>query len=446
MALKCYILGGGESGTGAAILAKKQGYEVFLSDAGSISATHLAELKEHGIEFEQGGHNENKILGADEIVKSPGIPEKNALVQKIRQRGTPIISEIELAWRYKGSSKIIAITGSNGKTTTTALTYHMCRQQSADCALVGNIGYSIARQVALDPKSLYVAEISSFQLDDIRDFRADVAVLTNITEDHLDRYNYQFERYIDAKFRIVSNQTYADAFVYCADDPVTMQYLDKYTIHSILFPVTMNQQPQRGAFIKNDMMTIHVNDEPILMSVDDFKLKGRHNCYNTMAAGVAASVMGIRKENIRGAIETFVNLEHRMEYVSTVKGVVYINDSKATNVNSTWFALESIETPTVLILGGVDKGNDYSVLTKLVKEKVRAIICMGLDNQKIHEAFSYLNTQIVDVSSAEQAVRMAYRIAESGDTVLLSPACASFDLFKNYEDRGTQFKQAVKEL
>lgn len=446
MAYKCYILGGGESGTGAAILAKMKGMDVFLSDAGKIGAAHKQELTQHGIAFEEGVHTESKILSADEIVKSPGIPETNYMVQKIRQQGIPIISEIELAWRYKGNSRIVAITGSNGKTTTTALTYHICRHAALDCALVGNIGYSIARQMALDPKAWYVTEVSSFQLDDIRDFRADVAILTNITEDHLDRYNYQFESYIDAKFKVTSNQTSHDAFVYCADDPVSVQYISKHTIHSILFPITMNQEPQRGAFIKNGMMHIAVNDEKIMMSVDDFKIKGRHNQYNTMAAGVAASVIGIRKEKIREAISTFQSLEHRMEHVAVVKGVTYINDSKATNINSTWFALESMKTKTVLILGGVDKGNDYSILKELVAEKVRAIICLGTDNKKIHHAFKNLNISITDAGSADEAVRQAYRLAKDGDTVLLSPACASFDLFKNYEDRGDQFKQAIKLL
>jgi UDP-N-acetylmuramoylalanine--D-glutamate ligase len=446
MAYKCYILGGGESGTGAAILAKKKGLEVFLSDAGTISIAHKNELNEYGIEFEEGGHTESKILSADEIVKSPGIPEKNAMIQKIRQKGIPIISELELAWRYKGDSRIIAITGSNGKTTTTALTYHICRHADMDCALVGNIGYSIARQVALDPKPLYVTEVSSFQLDDIRDFRADVAVLTNITEDHLDRYNYRFEEYIQAKFKITTNQTQQDAFVYCADDPVSVQYISKQSIHSILFPITMNQEPQRGAFIKNGMMTLAVNDDIITMSVDDFKIKGRHNQYNTMAAGVAASVIGIRKEKIREAVATFQHLEHRMEQVAVVKGVTYINDSKATNINSTWFALESIPEKTVLILGGVDKGNDYSILRDMIQEKVTAIICLGTENRKIHEAFQDLNIKIMDVGSAAEAVQRAYRIARDGEVVLLSPACASFDLFKNYEDRGNQFKQAVRSL
>jgi UDP-N-acetylmuramoylalanine--D-glutamate ligase len=446
MAYKCYILGGGESGTGAAILAKKQGYEVFLSDAGMLNAVHKQTLQEYDIAYEENGYNEERILEADEVVKSPGISEKNHLVQQLRQRNIPVISEIELAWRFKGNSRIVAITGSNGKTTTTSLIYHICRHAGEDCALVGNIGYSIARQIALEPKPLYITEVSSFQLDDINDFRADVAVLTNITEDHLDRYNYQFENYIDAKFKITSGQTEKDAFIYCADDPVTMQYLNRYTIHSILFPFTMNQEPQRGAFIKNGMMTIAANDEKVIMSVDDFKLKGRHNQYNTMAAGVAASVIGIRKEKIREAISTFENLEHRMEFVSVVKGVTYINDSKATNVNSTWFALESIQTPTILILGGVDKGNDYNILMDLVKEKVKAIICLGVDNKKIYDAFRHLKIDIAEAPSAEEAVLASYRIAEKGDTVLLSPACASFDLFKNYEDRGCQFKQAVKAL
>jgi len=446
MAKKCYILGGGESGTGAAILAKMQGYNVFLSDGGTLHDSYKHELMNHGISFEEGSHDEERILQADEIVKSPGIPDKNLLIQKIRKKGIPVISEIELAWRFKGNSKIIAITGSNGKTTTTALTYHICQHAQLDCALVGNIGNSIARQVALDPKSLYVTEVSSFQLDDIHFFKPDVAVLTNITEDHLDRYNYQFENYIRAKFRIISNQSDKDAFIYCADDPVTMQFFSNYTIHSILFPVTMNQEPQRGAFIKNGIMTISVSDEKIMMSVDDFKIKGRHNQYNTMAAGLAAAVLGIRKETIREAISTFENLEHRMEFVATVKGVSYINDSKATNVNSTWFALESIETPTVLILGGVDKGNDYSILNELVQEKVKAIICLGLDNEKIYDAFRDMSVKITQANSAEEAVRKAYQLSEHGDTVLLSPACASFDLFKNYEDRGRQFKQAVRSL
>jgi len=446
MAHKCYILGGGESGVGAAILAKKQGYEVFVSDAGPLKNIYKEELIEYGIEFEESGHNEERILEADEIMKSPGIPEKSDMMKKIRKKGIPVISEFELAYRFKGDSKIIAITGSNGKTTTTSLTYHICKHAGLDCALVGNIGISIAKQVALDPKPLYVAEISSFQLDDIHEFRADVAVLTNITEDHLDRYDYKFENYIFSKFKITKNQTKSDYFIFCSDDPVTTKYLNQLTIHSNPLPFTMKQEPQQGGFIKGNTMTIAVNDEKVTMSVDDFKIKGKHNQYNTMAAGIAAATLGIRKEKIREAITTFESLEHRMEMVAMVKGVEFINDSKATNVNSTWFALESMAKPVILILGGVDKGNDYSVLDELVKEKVKAIVCLGVDNRKIHEAFGETVTLMVNTTSAEDAVKAAYHFAEKGDVVLLSPACASFDLFKNYEDRGNQFKQAVREL
>jgi UDP-N-acetylmuramoylalanine--D-glutamate ligase len=443
---KCYILGGGESGTGAAILAKQQGYDVFVSDGAPIKEVYKEELKEHGIDFEERGHTEEKILMADEIMKSPGIPEKSDIMKAIRKKGIPVISEIELAWRYKGKSKIVGITGSNGKTTVTSLTYHICKHAGLDCALVGNIGISIAKQVALDPKEIYVAEISSFQLDDIKDFRAEIGVLTNITEDHLDRYEYKFENYIKSKFKITQNQTADDVFIYCADDPVTIKYLNKLTLNSNPLPFTMNKEPQKGAFIKDGTMTIAVNDDKVTMSVDDFKIKGKHNQYNTMAAGIAGATLGIRKEKIREAIETFESLEHRMEYVATIKGVEYINDSKATNINSTWFALESMTQPTILILGGVDKGNDYEVLKELVKEKVKAIVCLGTDNRKIHEAFGDDVALMVNTTSAEDAVKAAYHFAVKGDTVLLSPACASFDLFKNYEDRGNQFKKAVREL
>ncbi len=446
MAHKCYILGGGESGAGAAALAKQQGYTVFVSDAAPVKQIHKDELKEYGVEFEESMHTEEKILNADEIVKSPGIPEKSEIMKKIRKKGIPVISEIELAWRFKGKSKILGITGSNGKTTTTSLAYHICHHAGLDCALVGNIGISIAKQVALDPKELYVAEISSFQLDDIKDFRAEVAVLTNITEDHLDRYEYKFENYINAKFKITKNQQPEDAFIYCADDPVTAKYIQKYSIISNPLPFTMNQEPKQGAFIKDGIMTIAVNDEKVTMSVDDFKIKGKHNQYNTMAAGIAASTLGIRKDKIREAISTFESLEHRMEFVASVKGVEYINDSKATNINSTWYALESMEKPTILILGGIDKGNDYSILKELVREKVKAIVCLGNDNRKIHEAFGDVVALMVNTSGATEAVRAAYHFAEKGDVVLLSPACASFDLFKNYEDRGDQFKKAVREL
>ena len=446
MAHKCYILGGGESGTGAAILAKKQGYDVFVSDAAPVKNMYKEELKEFGIEFEESMHTEEKILSADEIVKSPGIPDKSDIMKKIRRKGIPVISEIELAWRFKNKSKIVGITGSNGKTTTTALIYHICKHAGLDCAMVGNIGISIAKQVALDPKQIYIAEISSFQLDDIKDFRAEIAILTNITEDHLDRYEYKFENYINAKFKIIQNQTKDDYFIYCPDDPITAKYLKKLTIHSTPLPFTMKQEPQKGAFIKDGNMTVAVNDDKVTMSVDDFKIKGKHNQYNTMAAGIAAATLGIRKEKIREAVTTFESLEHRMEMVAMVKGVEYINDSKATNINSTWYALETMTRPTILILGGVDKGNDYEVLKELVKEKVKAIVCLGMDNRKIHEAFGDFVSLLVNTTSAEDAVKAAYHFAEKGDAVLLSPACASFDLFVNYEDRGDQFKKAVREL
>ncbi|HYE53779.1 MAG TPA: UDP-N-acetylmuramoyl-L-alanine--D-glutamate ligase [Chitinophagaceae bacterium] len=440
------ILGGGESGIGAAILGQSEGYDVFLSDGSSLKEHYKRALQERGIAFEEGSHNEERVLQADVVMKSPGIPEKNELVKKIRAAGIPVISEIELAYRHKGDSKIIAITGSNGKTTTTALTYHICKQAGLDCALVGNIGYSFARQVAEDPKPWYVAEISSFQLDDIHEFRPDVAILTNITEDHLDRYEYKIENYIRSKFRIIMNQQAGDHFIYNEDDPVTMQYLNQYLTNSNPLPFTMRHELNKGAYIQNGQMTLTAGDEKMQMSIYDFALKGKHNQYNTMAAGLAAAVIGLRKNKIRDAIQSFESLEHRMEPVLPVRGVEFINDSKATNVNSTWYALESMEKPTILILGGVDKGNDYSLIRDLVKEKVKAIVCLGVDNRKIHEAFRNDVPVIVNTGSAKEAVKTAFHLANKGDVVLLSPACASFDLFKNYEDRGQQFKQAVREL
>lgn len=440
------ILGAGESGIGAALLGQQKGYEVFVSDGSPIKEKYKRELEENNIPYEEKQHSEELILNADEVMKSPGIPGKAAIVKKITGKGIPVISEIELAYRHKGKSKIVAITGSNGKTTTTSLIYHMFKVAGLDCALVGNIGYSIARQVKEDPKEWYVAEISSFQLDDIKEFRPDIAVLTNITEDHLDRYDYKFENYIDSKFRITMNQSNDDYFIYCEDDPVTMQYLREHQINSNLLPFTMQREPNRGAFIMNEQMTIKTNEEKMQMSVYDFTLKGKHNQYNTMAAGLAASIVGIRKSKIREAVQSFESLEHRMEFVVTIRGVDFINDSKATNVNSTWYALESMNKPTILILGGVDKGNDYDMLRDLVKEKVKAIVCLGIDNHKIHEAFKDDVKLIVDTKSAEEAVKSAYHFAEPGDVILLSPACASFDLFNNYEDRGEQFKQAVRNL
>ncbi|MBN8674932.1 MAG: UDP-N-acetylmuramoyl-L-alanine--D-glutamate ligase [Chitinophagales bacterium] len=446
MSKRMVILGGGESGVGAALLAQQQGYDTFLSDGSSLKENYRNELQQAGIGFEEGQHDEERILAADEVVKSPGIPEKNDLVKKIRAKAIPIISEIELAYRFKGDSKIIAITGSNGKTTTTALTFHICKEAGLDCALVGNIGYSFARQVAEDPKPLYVAEISSFQLDDIKTFRPDIAILTNITEDHLDRYDYNFENYIRSKFRITMNQQSTDHFIYCCDDEVTMKYLNRFNIQSNQLPISMKRELPNGAFIKDGDMYVRTGQDFTSMSVYDFALKGKHNQYNTMAACVAATTMDIRKDKIRDAVQNFQSLEHRMEHVATIRGVDFINDSKATNVNSTWYALESMTKPTVLILGGVDKGNDYSLIADLVKEKVKAIICLGTDNRKIHEAFGNIVSPIVNTGSALEAVHAAFHFSEKGDVVLLSPACASFDLFKNYEDRGNQFKQAVKEL
>jgi UDP-N-acetylmuramoylalanine--D-glutamate ligase len=445
MSKRLVILGGGESGVGAALLAKQKGYEVVLMDEGSLKDGYRNELQQASISFFEKGIDESQLLNADEIVKSPGIPEKNEWIKKIRKKGIPIISEIELAYRYKGNSKIIAITGSNGKSTTTALISHICKHAGLDCALVGNIGYSFAKQVAEDPKALYVAEISSFQLDDIVAFRPDVAVLLNITEDHLDRYEYKFENYINSKFRITMNQTSEDYFIYNLDDEVITNYLEQNQIISNQLPISMKQKVDKGAYIKDDQMHVNVSGDQQQMSIYDFALKGKHNQYNTMAASVAGATMDIRKNKIREAVQTFENLEHRMEPVATVRGVEFINDSKATNVNSTWYALESMTKPTVLILGGVDKGNDYSLIEELVKEKVKAIVCMGIDNKKIHEAFD-ANVKVVDTDSAEDAVQASYSLATPGDIVLLSPACASFDLFKNYEDRGKQFKEAVKNL
>jgi UDP-N-acetylmuramoylalanine--D-glutamate ligase len=446
LATKIVILGAGESGVGAALLAKQKGYNVFVSDASAIKPIFQSELEANAIPFESGTHDIERILEADEVMKSPGIPEKNELVKQIRAKGIPVISEIEFGFRYKGDSKIVAITGSNGKTTTTSLLYHICKTADQDVAIVGNIGFSFARQIAVDPKKLYVIEVSSFQLDDIKTFRPDIAILLNITEDHLDRYNYQFEYYIKSKFRIIENQTEKDCFIYCIDDEVVVKHLELLTTNTNLLPFSMKQELKKGGYIKNEQMMLKIQEERVTMSIYDFALKGKHNAYNTMAASIAASTLGIRKEKIREAVSNFHSLEHRMEFVATVKGVDFINDSKATNVNSTWYALESMQKPTILILGGVDKGNDYALVADLVKEKVKAIVCMGTDNLKLIEFFKDKVAQIIEVDSAKKAVNASFKLAEKGDVVLLSPACASFDLFKNYEDRGQQFKESVKEL
>lgn len=446
MAKKLVILGAGESGIGTALLAKQKGYDVFVSDASIIKPIYQKELEDNNIEFESGSHDFERILAADEVMKSPGIPDKNDLVKAIRAKGIPVISEIEFGFRYKGNAKIAAITGSNGKTTTTSLLFYICQVAEKDAAMVGNIGFSFARQIAQDPKTLYIIEVSSFQLDDIKYFKPDIAILLNITEDHLDRYNYEFERYVKSKFRIIENQTESDCFIYCIDDEIIVKHLALLTYNTNPLPFSMKQEVKKGGYIKNDQMMLRIQEERVSMSIYDFALKGKHNAYNTMAASIAASTLGIRKEKIREAVSNFHNLEHRMEFVATVRGVDFINDSKATNVNSTWYALESMQKPTVLVIGGVDKGNDYSLIAELVKEKVKAVVCMGTDNKKIIEFFKGIVPVIIEADSAKKAVTESFKLADKGDVVLLSPACASFDLFKNYEDRGRQFKDSVKEL
>jgi UDP-N-acetylmuramoylalanine--D-glutamate ligase len=445
MSKRLVILGGGESGVGAALLGKQNGFDVFLFDESSLKEGYRNELLQAEIAFAEEDVHEEMIFHADEVVKSPGIAETNSWVKKIRSKGIAIISEIEFAYRYKGSSKIIAITGSNGKSTITAMIFHICRYAGLNCALVGNIGYSFAKQIVEDPKEVYVIEISSFQLDDVVTFRPDISILINITEDHLDRYDYQFEKYIRSKFRITMNQALEDYFIYNLDDEVIIKHLNEYKTKAKQIPISMKQEVKKGAYIKDDSMHINLGLEQTSMSVFDFALKGKHNQYNTMAACVATLTMDIRKEKIREAVQTFQSLEHRLETVLTIRGVEFINDSKATNINSTWYALESMIKPTVLILGGIDKGNDYKLIKELVKEKVKAIVCMGVDNKKIHEAFDG-EIKLVDTGSAENAVKAAFDLSTVGDAVLLSPACASFDLFNNYEDRGTQFKEAVKNL
>ncbi len=443
---KLVILGSGETGIGSALLAKQKGYDVFVSDGGIIKENYKKELEQNNIKYEEASHSLNIILSANEVLKSPGIPEKNEVVKLIREKGIKIISEFELAYRHKGTSKIIGITGTNGKSTTTSLCYHICKHAGLNCALVGNIGYSISRQMAEDPKELYVAEISSFQLDDIETFRPDIAILLNITEDHLDRYDYKFENYIYAKFNITKNQTNQDYFIYSEDDEIITKYLPTLTIYSNPLPFSMKHEIKKGGHIKGDQMMIRIQEERVSMSIYDFALKGKHNQINTMAACIAATTIGIRKEKIREAVLDYSGLEHRMESVASVRGVEFINDSKATNINSTWFALESMNKPTILILGGTDKGNDYSLIAELVKEKVKVIVCLGVDNKKIKDAFKGIAPKIVETESALKCVEACFKLAAKGDAVLLSPACASFDLFKNYEDRGKQFKAAVLQL
>jgi UDP-N-acetylmuramoylalanine--D-glutamate ligase len=442
------ILGSGESGTGAAILAQKMGYEVFVSDAGAIAQKYQDELIQHGIAFEMNKHTTDLILNANEIIKSPGIPDTNKLIQTILQLGIPIVSEIEFAGRYTNATTI-CITGTNGKTTTTSLIYHMLKKAGLNVAVGGNIGISFARLVAEGNFEYYVLELSSFQLDNMFNFKADYAVLCNITPDHLDRYDYKLQNYVNSKFRILQNQSSADVFVYCADDELIQNQIKQSSIEAKQFQFSIKNKALPGAYIQSGIMYANIttdNNNQLTMNTSEFSLRGQHNAYNSMAAAIIGQALNIRKEVIRESLMDFQNVEHRLEKVATIRGVDYINDSKATNVNSTWYALESMDKPTVWIAGGVDKGNDYEMLKQLVAEKVRILVCMGLDNSKLHEAFGGCVDLIINTSSAQEAVHVASKMAKTGETVLLSPACASFDLFKNYEDRGRQFKAAVKQI
>ncbi len=446
MSRKITILGAGESGTGAALLAQKKGFEVFVSDGGKIKEKYINVLSKAGIAFEEGGHSFNRALEADEVIKSPGIPDTVPFIVQLEKKGIPIISEIEFAARYTKAKKI-CITGSNGKTTTTLLTWHILKNAGFNVGLAGNVGQSFAWQVAEQEFDWYVLEISSFQLDNMFDFKADIAILTNITPDHLDRYDHKFKNYIDSKFRITRNQTPADAFIYCLDDEVTKAEISRRTFTAKCYPFTaFGTLDQPGAYSIDRKLFINPNNDPFIMTLEELALQGRHNLYNTMAAGIAGRLVDIRKNSIRQSLSDFQNVDHRLEYVARIHGIEFINDSKATNVNSTWFALESISKPVIWIAGGIDKGNDYSKLFDMVKGKVKTIICLGADNTKIIEIFRDKVEALYETNSAEQAVMLAYSIGRPGDVVLLSPACASFDLFENYEDRGNQFKTAVKKL
>ena len=440
------ILGGGESGVGAAVLAKKNGFDVFLSDKGTINEKYKNVLKNYGIKWEENRHSEKLILSAKEIIKSPGIPDTVKTIMKARQLKIPVISEIEFAGRYTDAVKI-CITGSNGKTTTTLLTGHILKNAGYNVGIAGNVGRSFAWQVAEENHDFYVLEISSFQLDGMFEFKADVAVLLNITPDHLDRYDNRFENYVRSKFRILQNQTAADHFIYFQDDPVITQHMERIDIKSCLYPFTGKLQPHDGAYLKNEeTLVININAQAIEMEIKDLSLTGKHNVYNSMASGISARLVDIRKEVIKQSLADFENIEHRLEHVSMVKGIEFINDSKATNINSAWYALESMNKPVIWIMGGMDKGNDYSQLSELVRNKVKAIVCLGKDNSRIIDAFGQVVSEIIETSSAEDAVKSAYYLGEKGDVVLLSPACASFDLFENFEDRGRQFKKAVYDL
>ena len=438
------VLGAAESGAGAAVLAKKEGFDVFVSDMGSIKDRYKQLLDDHGIEWEEGQHTEERILQADEVVKSPGIPDEAPMMQKILQKGIHVISEIEFAGRYT-QAKMVCITGSNGKTTTTSLIYHIFKNAGYDVGLAGNIGRSLALQVAEEPHEYYVIELSSFQLDNMYDFRANVAVLLNSTPDHLDRDHYNMQEYVDAKMRIVQNQTDKDAFIYWNDDPIIRRDLEKYNIPSVMLPFSELKERGSIAYIEEGQYKIEV-PTPFNMEQEELSLTGKHNIYNSLAAGLAASVSGIKNEVIRKCLGDFPGVEHRLEKVCTVGGVTYINDSKATNVDACWYALESMRQPTILIIGGKDKGNDYEPIKPLVKEKCAAIVYLGADNQKLHDNFDELGIPVRDTHSMRECMDACYELAEPGMTVLLSPCCASFDLFKNMEDRGEQFKQLARSL
>ena len=439
------VLGGGESGVGSAVLAKVKGFDVFLSDMGKISEKYVEMLEQWKIPFEQGCHTEELILNADEVIKSPGIPSTAAMVQKIEDKGIKVISEIEFAGRYDAAKKV-CITGSNGKTTTTSLIYHLLQQAGLNVGLGGNIGKSYAYQVATENFDIYVLELSSFQLDNVYDFKADIAIITNITPDHLDRYGYNMENYVKSKFRITRNMSDDDCFIFCSDDEITINHLNKIVVKAQQLPFTQKQVVEQGAYLKDDRIIVRYKEQECDMYLQELALGGKHNVYNSMAAALAAKAMDIDNAAIREGLATFQAVEHRLEKVLSIKDVLYINDSKATNVDAAWYALECQTRPVVWIVGGTDKGNDYSSLVPLAKEKVKAIICMGLDNEKIHAAFGEVVSKMYDVTSAQDAVKTAHKIAVSGDVVLLSPCCASFDLFKNYEDRGRQFKDAVRSL
>jgi len=438
------VLGGGESGVGAAILGKQKGYEVFVSDKGEIKETYKKVLLENKIDWEEKQHTEEKILNADVVMKSPGIPDKVALVQKLIEKEVPVISEIEFAAQFTNAT-IVGITGSNGKTTTTLLTHHLLKDEIS-VGIAGNIGDSFAEQVAEGNYDNYVLELSSFQLDGIESFKPHIAVITNISEDHLDRYEYQFENYIASKFRITKNQTAKDYLIYDADDIEIEKYLNSHEVKATLIPFSLTKKLNQGVYLDNDNIKLTINEEIITMPVKNLALEGKHNVKNAMASAAVANLLKIRKATIRESLSNFQGVEHRLENVLKIQNVQYINDSKATNINAVFYALDSMQSPTVWIAGGVDKGNDYTELLSLVNEKVKAIICLGKDNQKIKNVFQNTVETLVETESINEAVRMAYKLAEKGDNVLLSPACASFDLFENYEDRGRQFKAAIRNL